>query len=160
MELETLINWTTRIKPSSSRPSTPYPGETIETMQSRVITWQREQMMNMVSRLSAAMMELRAGRNVAETYYKEPELPSSLVAEVGVARAKELIAQRNLGMSSEPQGVPAELSRLIIDILHFCYAENIDLQASLVENLTFQETRNPAPADDYEITSESPEDTE
>lgn len=85
--------------------------------------------------------ELRKGKAPDETYYVAPELPLSLVAEVGVDRARKLIREDNEGRPQKPEGVPSELADAVIRILDFCGAEKIDLAGIIEEKLAYNMTR-------------------
>lgn len=77
----------------------------------------------MHSELSEALEELRSGRAADETYF------------VGkwVANKWEL--------SKKPEGVPSELADTVIRIMDFCGANDIDLEAMIVEKLAWNKTR-------------------
>lgn len=85
--------------------------------------------------------ELRKGKAPTETYYVAPDLPLSLVAEVGVEHARELITADNAGKPQKPEGVPSELADAVIRILDFCGAEKIDLADIIEEKLAYNMTR-------------------
>jgi hypothetical protein len=103
--------------------------------------WQGNKLMLMVSELVEAHDEIRTGHTADDTYYPEPPLPSSLVAEVGVTKARELITADNKGKAQKPEGVPSELADTVIRIFDFCYTEKIDLGAMIQEKLEYNRTR-------------------
>lgn len=75
----------------------------------------------MHSELSEALEELRAGLPVNETYYSLGDKP---------------------GQRSKPEGVPAELADVVIRIMDFCGANDINLEAAIVEKLAYNATRS------------------
>lgn len=104
--------------------------------------WQGNKLLLIVSEVVEAHGEIRNGRSAQETYYPEPPLPNSLVAEVGVGKARELINQDNAGKPSKPEGVPSEIADAIIRCLDFCYTEGIDAEAIINEKLAYNATRS------------------
>jgi NTP pyrophosphatase (non-canonical NTP hydrolase) len=95
----------------------------------------------MHSEVSEALEELRSGRAPYTTYYPVPKPPNSLVAEVGVAKAEELIARDNEGKPRKPEGVPSELADVVIRILDYAETRGIDLERIIVEKLDYNATR-------------------
>ena len=73
----------------------------------------------MHSELSEALEELRAGRSANETYYGE--LDFSLI--------------------KKPEGVPSEMADVVIRILDFCGANDINLEAIILEKLDYNASR-------------------
>lgn len=106
-----------------------------------VLSLNAERIALMHSELSEALEELRAGHAPDETYYPRPTPPRSLVAEVGIARAEELITQDLAGEPRKPEGVPSELADVVIRVLDFCGANNIDLEQIVIEKLNYNASR-------------------
>lgn len=101
-----------------------------------VLSLNAERIALMHSELSEALEELRKGQPVNFTYYPPTPLPSSLVAEVGVEKAEELMP-----VNTKPEGVPSELADVVIRVLDFCGANGIDLQSMVIEKLDYNATR-------------------
>lgn len=95
----------------------------------------------MHSELSEALEELRGGKAPNETYYAEPKLPYTLVAEAGYHEAKAIIDRNNEGKPKKPEGVPSEMADVVIRVLDFCGANNIDLESMITEKLAYNATR-------------------
>lgn len=95
------------------------------------------------SELSEALEELRKGQPVNKNYYPVPALPNSLVAEVGVAKAEEIMIRERLekGTLTKPEGVPSELADVVIRVLDFCGANDIDLEGAIAEKLNYNAGR-------------------
>lgn len=72
------------------------------------------------SELSEALEELRNGREANETYY-----PNATIGDNG-----------------KPEGVPSEMADVVIRVLDFCGANNINLEAMILEKLDFNQTRS------------------
>jgi NTP pyrophosphatase (non-canonical NTP hydrolase) len=66
------------------------------------------------SELSEALEEHRAGRKASETYYRP---------------------------DGKPEGIPSELADVVIRLLDICGYFNIDLEAALIEKMTYNEKR-------------------
>lgn len=75
------------------------------------------------SELSEALEELRNGKAANETYY-----PTTARWPAEVAPHK-------------PEGVPSEMADVVIRVLDFCGANNINLEAMILEKLDFNQTR-------------------
>ena len=103
--------------------------------------WQGNKLMLIVSEAAEAQDEIRTGHAANETYYPDPLLPSSLVAEVGVEKARELIAQDNLGKLPKPEGVHSELADIVIRCFDFAATEGFELGAILAEKIAYNSTR-------------------
>lgn len=101
-----------------------------------VLSLNAERIALMHSELSEALEELRKGQPVNFTYYPATPLPSSLVAEVGVGKAEELMP-----VNTKPEGVPSELADVVIRVLDFCGANDIDLQSIVLEKLAYNASR-------------------
>jgi NTP pyrophosphatase (non-canonical NTP hydrolase) len=109
--------------------------------QEALTNWQGNKLMLIVSEVAEAQDELRKGHAADLTYYVPPALPPTLVAEVGVARAADLIAKENAGKLRKPEGAPSELADVVIRVLDFCYTEGIDLESIITEKLAYNATR-------------------
>ncbi|OMH30632.1 hypothetical protein [Tersicoccus sp. Bi-70] len=109
----------------------------------REVAWLNGQRIALIhSELSEALEELRSGHAPSEIYYPKPCLPDSLVAEVGVARAEELMERNSAGKPRKPEGVPAEMADVVIRVMDFCGANGIDLEAAITEKLEYNATRS------------------
>ena len=97
--------------------------------------------MLIVSEAAEAHDEIRNGRAADETYYPEPQLPPSLVAEVGVAKARELIAEQAEGKPRKPEGVPSEIADGIIRGFDYFHRNGIDGAGIIVEKLIYNASR-------------------
>lgn len=75
------------------------------------------------SELSEALEELRNGREPNETWY-----PGDWDAD-------------DDGNPVKPEGVPSEMADVVIRVLDFCGANNIDLEAMIIEKLDYNATR-------------------
>jgi hypothetical protein len=103
--------------------------------------YQANLQMLIVSEAVEAHDEIRNGRAADETYYAGLPLPSSLVAEVGVAKASELMAADAEGKPSKPEGVPSEMADGIIRGFDYFHRNKIDGAAMIAEKLTYNATR-------------------
>lgn len=97
--------------------------------------------MLIVSEAVEAHDEIRHGRAADETYYPEPQLPSSLVAEAGVEKAREEINAYNAAKPRKPEGVPSEIADGIIRGFDYFHRNNIDGAAIIVEKIIFNTSR-------------------
>lgn len=88
-------------------------------------------LMLMVTELAEAFEEIRNGHRVDEVYYNAPGL--SLRGNGTYAPAGAPVAK--------PEGVPVELADVIIRILDFCGANDIDLEAAVYEKMAYNGTR-------------------
>lgn len=82
------------------------------------------------SELSEALEELRNGKAANETYY--PTLHAYRLEHDG-----DYPEQHTL----KPEGVPSEMADVVIRVLDFCGANNINLEAMILEKLDFNQTR-------------------
>jgi len=126
------------------RPKPMRPGSTltgIAERNQRLANWQGNKLMLIVSEVAEAQDEIRNGHLANETYYPDPQLPSSLVAEVGVQRARELVAERADGLPKKPEGVPSEIADVVIRCFDFAATEGFDLGAIILEKIAYNETR-------------------
>lgn len=91
----------------------------------------------MHSELSEALEELRVGRwEVNETYYKLPGIST----EYGSLRAAKS-THHGSNVNPKPEGVPSELADVVIRVLDFCGANDIDLESMITEKLAYNATR-------------------
>jgi hypothetical protein len=97
--------------------------------------------MLIVSEAAEAHDEIRNGRAADETYYADAALPPSLVAEVGVEKARELISQDNAGNPRKPEGVPSEIADGIIRGFDYFHRNKIDGAGIIVEKLIYNASR-------------------
>jgi len=81
-----------------------------------VLSLNAERIALMHSELSEALEELRAGQPVNHTYY-------------------------NVSKPTKPEGVPSEMADVVIRVLDFCGANDIDLEAMITEKLAYNATR-------------------
>ena len=102
---------------------------------------QTNRLMLIVGEASEGHDELRSGHAVGETYYIERALPSSLVAEVGVRKARELIDADDAGKPRKPEGVPSELADIVIRCFDMAGVEGIDLAGMIGEKIVYNATR-------------------
>lgn len=72
------------------------------------------------SELSEALEELRNGWAANETYY-----PNATIGDNG-----------------KPEGVPSEMADVVIRVLDFCGANNIDLESMILEKLDYNASRS------------------
>jgi NTP pyrophosphatase (non-canonical NTP hydrolase) len=103
--------------------------------------WQGNKLMLIVSEVAEAQDELRKGHAANHTYYPKRPLPGSLVAEVGMEKARELVDADPVGHLQKPEGCPSELADVVIRVLDFCYTEGIDLETIIEEKLAYNATR-------------------
>ena len=126
------------------RPKTMRIGATVAGQKERnaqLANWQGNKLLLIVSEVVEAHDEIRNGRAADETYYAEPQLPNSLVAEVGVAKARELITADAGDKPRKPEGVPSEIADAVIRCFDFAYTEGFDLAGIIAEKLEYNATR-------------------
>lgn len=80
------------------------------------------------SELSEALEELRNGRAANETYY-----PTQVLDSLGHPFPDAL---------PKPEGVPSEMADVVIRVLDFCGANNINLEAMILEKLSYNASRS------------------
>lgn len=78
------------------------------------------------SELSEALEELRNGKAANETYY--PTMPNEWGDDEPHGPFK-------------PEGVPSEMADVVIRVLDFCGANNINLEAMILEKLDYNASR-------------------
>lgn len=76
------------------------------------------------SELSEALEELRKGHRADVTYYPDRKFDDHGNFTYG-----------------KPEGVPSEMADVVIRVLDFCGANNINLEAMILEKLSFNQTR-------------------
>lgn len=81
------------------------------------------------SELSEALEELRNGKAADETYYP------TVIAKPGTY---DLAFVRG---HYKPEGVPSEMADVVIRVLDFCGANNINLEAIILEKLSYNASR-------------------
>ncbi|AYN55857.1 pyrophosphatase [Arthrobacter phage Auxilium] len=119
----------------------PFECEHVEMDEGALANWQGNKLLLIVSEVIEAHDEIRNGRAADETYYPEPALPNSLVAEVGVAEARELINADLEGKARKPEGVPSEIADAVIRCFDFAYTEGFDLAGIIAEKLVYNASR-------------------
>lgn len=90
----------------------------------------------MHSELSEALEELRGGWAANETYYKLPGVSGTYPS---IHAAKSTI--HGHGVTPKPEGVPSEMADVVIRILDFCGANDINLEAIILEKLDYNASR-------------------
>lgn len=88
------------------------------------------------SELSEALEELRNGRDADETRYSLPGVPGTYPS---VAHAKA--THHGPNVIPKPEGVPSEMADVVIRVLDFCGANNINLEAMILEKLSYNASR-------------------
>jgi NTP pyrophosphatase (non-canonical NTP hydrolase) len=89
------------------------------------------------SELSEALEELRrVGHSVSRNHYTLPGVPGEYPS---VQAAKS--THHGPGVNPKPEGVPSEMADVVIRVLDFCEANDIDLEAALIEKLAYNATR-------------------
>jgi NTP pyrophosphatase (non-canonical NTP hydrolase) len=86
-----------------------------------------EDFMLMVSEIAEALEDHRAGYGPAEVWYLED----------GPGRSR--YHQPTLG--TKPCGIPSEMADVVIRVLHFCGKHGIDIEAAVLEKMTYNESR-------------------
>ncbi|BCW61870.1 hypothetical protein [Arthrobacter sp. StoSoilB22] len=109
--------------------------------QAALANWQGNKLLLIVSEIAEAQDEIRNGHAADETYYPEPPLPTSLVAEVGVAKARELISEDQEGKLRKPEGVPSEIADVVIRCFDFAATEGFNLGQIIAEKIAYNSTR-------------------
>lgn len=89
------------------------------------------------SELSEALEELRTGVTVNRNVYS---LPGVNATYTSVQAAKSTHHGQNV--SPKPEGVPSEMADVVIRVMDFCEANDIDLEASIIEKLDFNASRS------------------
>lgn len=101
-----------------------------------VASWDAIKLALMASESIEGFEEVRNGKPVTETYYPL-HLPNSLVAEVGVERAEELMADQ----PRKPEGVPSELADIVIRAFDYAWFRDIDIMGAIFEKLEYNAKR-------------------
>lgn len=84
------------------------------------------------SECSEALEEYRNNKGIRETWYSE------LVEHDGIQYRRPCDKGTP---GAKPEGVPSELSDVLIRIFHYCGENNIDLTTALREKLDYNKTR-------------------
>lgn len=88
--------------------------------------------------VAEAIEEIRNGRAVDETWYKNPPLTAEKLAAV----ADDLRAGRvTVPKPLKPEGVPSELADIVIRAMDFAEEFGIDLAAAVEEKISYNKTR-------------------
>jgi hypothetical protein len=103
-------------------------------------------LMLMVSELAEAQDEIRTGHDSNETYYPKPELPYSLVAEVGNTEEAQKAFDAYLDSKADttirkPEGFPSEIADATIRLFSLAYELGIDLEEIMREKIAYNGTR-------------------
>jgi len=98
------------------------------------------------SELAEAQDEIRTGHAPDETYYPKPELPYSLVAEVGDTEEAQKAFDAYLASKADttvrkPEGFPSEIADAVIRLFGLAYELDIDLEAIMREKIAYNATR-------------------
>lgn len=99
--------------------------------QNALANWQGNKLLLIVSEVAEAQDEIRKGRAADETYYPE----------VGVQKARELIAHDRRGKLPKPEGVPSEIADVVIRCFDFAATEGFNLGQIIAEKLAYNNTR-------------------
>lgn len=104
-----------------------------------VLSLNAERIALMHSELSEALEELRADKPVNKNYYPHHQ-PGCAVSDWQLF-GNDPDPKPACTCTPKPEGVPSELADVVIRILDFCGANNINLEAAINEKLGYNATR-------------------
>ena len=102
-----------------------------------------EDFMLMVSEISEALEDHRAGRLAHEMHYENKRVPTP-EGEKMCEVHHYLMGDGHCSCfrdDKKPCGIPSELADVVIRVLHFCGKHGINIEAAVTEKMTYNETR-------------------